>query len=141
MFSLVTSLLVFVSIFGLTFMVIGWRTYLTAVERLNSWQRTSGVVVEILTVYRADTDISADATFAPVVEYQTNDARKPIRFQDQLASSPASHKVGDIVEVLFNPFDPSEACIFGEMRVFAPAAIFFGVGATFFLFAVVYKFN
>jgi hypothetical protein len=140
MFSLTTALLVFASIFGLAFMVIGWRSYLTAVERLNSWQRTRGVVVEIVTVYRPDGD-GLDVTFAPLVEYENDAERKPVRFQDQLASSPASHKVGDTVEVLFNPSNAREACIYGEMRIFAPAALFFGVGATFFLVAIFGKFD
>jgi hypothetical protein len=137
MFSLANALLVF----GLFLMGIGWRMRSAAIERRSSWQHANGVVVEVVAVQPQSTDAGSGVMFAPVVEFVNDATNKSIRFEDPLATVPATHKVGDVVDVLFNPSKPSQACIYTETRMFAPAAIFFGTGAALFLFAIFGEFQ
>lgn len=122
----------------LGFLLIGasWWMRSTAINRRNSWQRASGVVVEIVVRRDQSTDPGSSAMYAPVVEYVNVVTNKTIKFEDSLATAPATHKVGDIVEVLFNPSRPAQACIDSAVRLYAPAAFLFGSGMIIFLVVI-----
>ena len=123
------------ALLALSFLLIGssWWMRSTAVKRCSSWQHASGVVVEVVARQIQSTDVGSGVMFAPVVEYVNDLTNKSIRFEDPLATAPATHKVGDVVDVIFNPSKPSQACIYTEIRIFAPAAIVFGGGMILFL--------
>lgn len=122
----------------LSFLLIGasWWMRSTAIKRRSSWQRGSGVVVEIVVRRDQSTDVGSSVMYAPVVEYVNVVTNKTIKFEDSLATAPATHKVGDVVEVLFNPSRPSQACIDSAVRLYAPAALFFGIGIIIFLVVI-----
>ena len=126
------------ALLALSFVLVGssWWMRSTAVNRRSSWKHASGVVVEVVARQVQSTDAGSGVMFAPVVEYVNNLTNKSIRFEDPLATAPATHKVGDVVDVLFNPSKPSQACIYTEMRLFAPAAIVFGGGMILFLIVI-----
>ena len=114
----------------------GWRMRSTAFKRRSSWQRARGVVVEIVVRRDQSTDLGSSVMYAPVVEYVNAVTDRTARFEDHLATSPATHKVGDVVDVLFDPSKPSQACIDSAVSLYAPAALVFGGGMIIFLIMV-----
>ena len=50
--------------------------------------------------------MSSSKTYAPVFEYKGNDT--VYRQQSSLYEKPARYKVGEVVELHYNPFDPEE---------------------------------
>ena len=122
----------------LSFLLIGssWWMYSTAIQRRSSWLRASGVVVEIVIRRDQGTDLGSSVMYAPVVEYVNVATDATTRFEDPLATSPATHQVGDVVDVLYNPSKPSQACIDSAVRLYAPAALVFGGGMIILLIVV-----
>jgi len=61
-----------------------------------------GRVVEL-----AENDSSDGVTYAPVVEFEARGERH--RFKDSVSSNPPSHRMGDAVQVLYDPADARKA--------------------------------
>lgn len=104
---------------------------------METASRAPGVVVEVV----RHRDSEGDDVYSPVVEY-TLPSGRTARFEENLRSSPPSHRVGDSVEVLYNPEDPNEARINSTFNVwfgpglllslgmcFSSVAFFVGLGA------------
>lgn len=64
----------------------------------------------------------------PVFEFVADDGRS-VRKRSTVSSSPATHKVGDEVDVWYDPADPDRADIVGEGRSFSLLTA--GIGAIF----------
>jgi len=76
----------------------GWRSFTV----VSSWERTSGLVVDLV-------DSTDGDTHAPVVAYDPGPGDDR-RFEHNVFS--ANARIGDTVDVVFNPDDPSEAVIY-----------------------------
>jgi hypothetical protein len=84
-------------------------SYLWAPRRILFIERavgTQGQVVELV-----ESNDSESATFAPMVEFKPVSSSTTIRFRHPVASSPPSWRVGDAVNVLYNPEDTTQAMI------------------------------
>ena len=65
------------------------------------------------------------ATYSPVISFTARDGRE-IEFNDPVASRPASHQIGDRVEVLYDWQDHSRARLASPFRLYlAPAIVGF----------------
>jgi hypothetical protein len=100
----------------------GWITY----SFMQTASRAPGTVVEV-TQYR---DSEGDNVYSPVVEY-TLPSGRTVRFEEDLRSSPPSHRVGDEVEVLYNPENPEEARINSVFNVWFGPGLLLGLGVCF----------
>ncbi|APB33072.1 hypothetical protein GlitD10_0758 [Gloeomargarita lithophora Alchichica-D10] len=70
--------------------------------------------------------------YYPVVKFVGSDG-EPVRFEGQVGSTPPAFRVGQMVEVLYNPAQPQSARIRSFMELWFGATIFAGIGGVFFL--------
>jgi len=111
------------------FFLIRVRTF------INISEKTQGTV--ILNLYKADSE--GGGGYTPVFEFRTLQGKK-VEFSGNLQTNPPQFKVGQTVEVLYDPEDPEEARINrGFNLYFVPAflglfGLVFGGMGTFFFF-------
>jgi hypothetical protein len=89
---------------GAGLLVLGGHLYRRTDAFLARAIRTPGVVVGLATHHSSDGD-----TYAPVVEFAH--AGRIHKFKDSVSSRPASYRVGETVNVLYDPGDPRDARI------------------------------
>ena len=86
---------------------------------MSSWRRASGIVIEIKSEERPDTDDDLRLMSASVVRF-TVQGRGAVTFQDPVWSTRAIHIVGQQVQVLYDPTNPSSATLAGWRSYVAP---------------------
>jgi uncharacterized protein DUF3592 len=77
-----------------------------------------------------DPDDDGDAIYAPVVEFRTENGG-PATYKSSLYSRPCKYKVGDKVDVLYNPDKPADAQIKGRKMNSLPMLVLGGLGMIF----------
>lgn len=127
------------SLFGLIFggvgvasLVIAGFLYLRQRDFLSKAQLASGVVTSL----RTSRDDDGQDMFAPVVDFRTQTGQQAT-YQSSLYSRPCKYKVGDPVELLYNPDKPSDAQIKGRSMNYLPMLIVGGLGVVFALVGVI----
>lgn len=85
-----------------------------------------GTVVELT----RQSDSEGGDSFSPVVEY-TLPSGRTVRFEEDLSSNPPSHRVGESVEVFYNPENPSEARINNTFTLWFGPGLLVGMGFCF----------
>lgn len=105
-------------------------SYRRTSQKMASWQRTSGTVVEIKSEERRDTDDDLQLMHASMIRFSVH-GRDAVTFQDPVWATRACHTVGQHVPVLYDPADLTSATLAG-WRSYG-ATIGFGVGAMVFL--------
>jgi len=111
---------------GSPFVAIGgWEAAQTSAELRRS-VRVQGRVVEnrLLTDHR---DGLEEHAYVPVIEFQDASGRKR-RFTDPAGSLPPDYAVGDLVEVSFNPGDPTHPRIASWKRLWLVPTLLVTVG-------------
>lgn len=68
--------------------------------------------------------------YCPQIRYQTKSG-SVVDFQSDFGSQPASHKIGQQVQVLYNPFNPSQAQIKSFFSLWLVTLISLLMGLTF----------
>jgi hypothetical protein len=86
---------------------------------------TPGTVVELIASRDSD-----GTTYKPVVRFTATDGRE-ITYTETFSGNPAPYDVGETVEVLFTPDEPSKARIKGFMSLWLGPAILGGMGLIF----------
>jgi hypothetical protein len=77
----------------------------------------------IALVRRRSREVGGSGVFCPIVKFRTT-AGQQIQFESQFGTSPASHKVGQMVPVLYEPASPQNAEISSVMtKWLVPLAI------------------
>ena len=89
---------------GAALLFFGHYQYGKTKRFLEQAARTTGLVVEL-----SASETSDDVTYAPVVEFE-QEGRK-YRFRDSVGSNPPSHRIGEVVPVLYRPANPAESRI------------------------------
>lgn len=69
-------------------------------------------------------------TYAPVVRFTPLGGR-PLEFTDEVSSNPPGYRVGDQVEVLYRPHNPSDARLASLMRLYGHEVIFIAFSSLF----------
>jgi hypothetical protein len=100
-----TALGVIFSLIGIGCAVGGAWWAVSTRDFMATAERGVGQVVEL----DASTDSDGDTTYYPIVEYAVGG--KTQRFKSNVGSSPPSHRVGDTVNVLYDPENPTDAKI------------------------------
>src|SRR5262245_28244947 len=121
--------ILFVLAFGS--LLLGHHLYLKTEAFLERASRATGQVVELKEVESTD----GDSTWAPVLEFNDREGRRQ-RFVESVSSNPPGYHRGQVVNVLYNPENPSEARI-DRGRANHWAAILLGsVGGLFLLLGI-----
>lgn len=123
-FSAFVSGLIAVAI-GLGILYLGqlWRAHTQ--NQITAMVKAQGTVIEV--VSRTKTQSGESKTyFYPVVEFRTAEGAV-VRFEDSTGSNPSAHRVGDAVEVLYDPQTPQSAMI-DSWVLWLPSTIVIGFG-------------
>ncbi len=92
-----------VMLFGAIVGVVGERQFMSRAVKV------SGTVVQLV----SSIDSKNNTSYQPVVEYTTTDNQQ-YSYTSNVKSNPATHQVGDKVDVYYDPADPSSVVIAGE---------------------------
>jgi hypothetical protein len=87
---------------------------------------THGEVIGLHEVYD-----EGSITYAPIISFTTADGRGR-KFTDTVSSRPASHGVGDRVEILYHLQNPRDARIATTFRLYFPSIVLGLIGGAFF---------
>lgn len=85
-----------------------------------------GTVVELA----RHSDSEGGDSYSPVVEY-TLPSGRTVRFEEDVSSDPPSHRVGESVEVLYNPEKPEEARINNAFTLWFGPGLLLSLGVCF----------
>lgn len=96
--SLVGAIFFFV---GIGMLIGGIFAYKSNQQFLQSSQKSAGIVTDL---------ILGDSVYYPVLQFRTL-ANQIIDFRSSVGSNPPSYRVGDTVEIYYNPTDPYSAQI------------------------------
>lgn len=99
-------LLLFVNLFFGAFCL--WGTYMAfnAYKLGASGETTAGIVVEL---EESSMPEGGCCVYSPIIEFQANGQR--YTFNGDVATNPPTYKVGEAVQVLYDPADPNTAQI------------------------------
>lgn len=99
-------LLVFANLFFAAFCL--WGTYMAfnAYKLGASGETTAGTVVELEESHMPE---GGCCVYSPIIEFQVNGQR--YTFDGDVATDPPTYKVGETVQVLYDPADPNTAQI------------------------------
>ncbi len=86
---------------GIGILIGGIFEYKSNQQFLQSSQKSTGIVTDL---------ILGDSVYYPVLQFRTL-ANKTIDFKSSVGSNPPSYRVGDTVEIYYNPTDPYSAKI------------------------------
>lgn len=102
-----------INIFLLAFLAWGVAHAYSSWQLVSTGRTATGVVVAL-----SESRHEGDITYSPVVEFTVNG--KTISFESGNSSNPPTHKVGDPVEVIYDPESPQDARIhsFYELWLF-----------------------
>jgi hypothetical protein len=111
-------------------LVGGVSTLITQRRQRAASTSVSGVVVAL---QKQVMNPGSGGVYCPIVEFTTASG-KSIRFESSYGTMPASHQVGQVVKVLYDPQNPDKAEIeSGLSRWLVPGCLLvFAVGALFF---------
>ncbi|NMC14391.1 MAG: DUF3592 domain-containing protein [Chloroflexi bacterium] len=110
---------------ALPFLFIGFVELRKAQSLIENFNTALGTVTGTTYLRNVDETGSTNPSWLihPVVRFTTPQGEE-ISFTDRVGSNPAEYKVGDKVEVLYNPDHPQEATIKNWMQVwFTPLGI------------------
>ena len=121
---------------GILFLGLQWRTFTQ--NQITTMLTTAGRVVDV--VSRTSTSGGERKTyFYPVVEFRTAN-EEIVRFESSTGSNPSAYRVGDTVNVRYDPQTPQSAVI-DSWELWLPSGIFIGVGGFFALMGILALLN
>jgi hypothetical protein len=101
------------SILSIGFLIGAVVTYVRQRQRFAKQTSTTGIVLSLLTRSNSQSQ-SGGVIYCPIVEYTTAQGEM-IQFESEFGTMPASHQVGQLVKVSYNPLDPQHAEIDSTM--------------------------
>jgi hypothetical protein len=121
---------------GLLLLLIGVLLFVRVRRFVAGALRAEGKVISLASYMHG-----SRATYAPVISFTARDGGE-FEFTDPVSSRPASHKIGDRVEVLYDWQDHSRARLASPLRLYlAPAIVgFLGLVFTSIGIAVLWSF-
>jgi hypothetical protein len=114
------------AILGGLLLVIGLFFFMRIRRFLASAKEVKGTVIQM--AYRSSSD--SGGGYAAVYQFRTLDG-KTIVAQDSLTTNPPRHKVGQELDVLYDPEDPNRAYIKSFMSLYFLPALLGGLGVVF----------
>lgn len=115
---------------GLGMLGFGGYSYLNTNNQMNEWGRTEGQVID-LSRY---SDSEGGSSIVPVIRFRAEDGQEytaePYQERNTTVDAP-NYRVGDTVEVIYNPDNPNDMFINDFMHVWFVPALMGGLGALF----------
>ena len=84
---------------GLTLAYFAYTNYVHSKDLVNNGIKTTATVIDLLTVAGDDGN-----TYKPVFEFKDRSDRV-ITFESEISSSPPSYRIGEKVDILYDPDD------------------------------------
>ncbi len=113
---------------GLGVLFLGYQWRMSTEQRIETMVKAQGTVVEVVSRTRTSGG-ERKTLFYPAVEFRTA-AGDVIRFEHNTGSNPPAYRVGDAVDVLYNPQTPQDATI-DSWDIWMPSMIVMGIGGVF----------
>jgi len=114
-----------VIVIGLAILVLGWQWRIHTQTLIGTMLPTEGQVVQVV----SHPGSKGKVFFYPIVEFRTADGRI-IRFEGSTGSNPPAHRVGDQVQVRYDPQSP-ESAVIDSWDLWLPSILFIGIGGLF----------
>lgn len=114
---------IFMFLLGSTFLIISGYVGLGTKQKIDAFAKTSGVVSEVVS-YRSD----GSTLYKPVISF--DDVNGKTLFSPNTGSNPASHSVGDAVEVYYDPSGVEEPMLNHWTEIWLFPGIFGVLGGT-----------
>ncbi len=111
------------AVIGLVAVVIGILWIRSTKERLKTMINHTGTVVEKSRVERP----GETATFYPVVEFKTQTG-DVFRFEGKTSGAEHEYKIGEQIEILYDPQDPKGAMINSWKELWLPPIVLMLIG-------------
>ena len=124
-------------IMGIVFIAVGVFSFINQ-NRLNNvcTEQVVGTVVEIIQESSYDSESNTTSyTYYPVVEYTAGSER--VTERGSVGSNPSKYKVGDNVDILYNPSNISEFIISGDSTSMILSIVFAVAGVVLLIAGVV----
>ncbi|WP_295980192.1 DUF3592 domain-containing protein [uncultured Variovorax sp.] len=122
---------------ALVLCAIAWLLHHNTASFIASASRTQGEVMRLLYVESSERDESG--TWKPLVRFKAPSG-EVVEFAPSSSSSPPAYKVGETVDVFFDPNDPQDAMLDGFFSLWGGAVITGGLGLVFMLVTAVLLF-
>lgn len=111
----------------ISFILIGWGiySYKDKTENFAGYKKTEGTVMRMREVPETD---NSGVTYAPVINYKDG-AGKEFTYESKHSSDPPDYKVGEKVQLIYDPADPKEVYVdsFREKWVLTIVLFFCGI--------------
>jgi hypothetical protein len=124
-----------VIVIGLAILVLGWQWRIHTQNLIGTMLPTEGQVVQVV----SHPGSKGKVFFYPIVEFRTADGRI-IRFEGSTGSNPPAHRVGDQVQVRYDPQSP-ESAVIDSWDLWLPSILFIGIGGFFVLVGFLFVFD
>lgn len=112
---------------------VAWLLHHNTASFIASASRTQGEVMRLL--YVESSERHESGTWKPLVRFKAP-AGEIIEFAPSSSSNPPAYKVGETVDVFYDPKNPQEARLDGFFSLWGGAAITGGLGLVFLLVTV-----
>ncbi|MGN8077925.1 DUF3592 domain-containing protein [Variovorax sp. 22077] len=123
---------------ALVLCAVAWLLHHNTASFIASASRTQGEVMRLLYVESSERHESG-GTWKPLVRFRAPSG-EIIEFAPSSSSSPPAYKVGEKVDVFFDPNDPQDAMLDGFFSLWGGALITGGLGLVFLLVTAVLLF-
>jgi hypothetical protein len=124
----------FAILVGLACLAGGVKAVVTRRRKRAAAVSASGVVVDLqMRVFRA----GSSGVYCPVVEFATGTGAV-VRFESSFGTMPASHAVGQAVQVLYDPASPETAEVDSGLSSWLTTGCLFAFGALGLFFGLVF---
>ncbi|MHB8625661.1 MAG: DUF3592 domain-containing protein [Aggregatilineales bacterium] len=99
------------TIMGIVFLVVALVIYAGDRQLISVGVHAQGTVIDL-----KPSSSARNTTYAAIVQFKTSDG-KLTQFTDRISQSPPAHQVNDLVDVIYDPANPSHAEIAGANNV------------------------
>lgn len=125
---------IFVLVFGgigAILLAIAGVVYFREAGFLNSAEKATGTVTD----YNLSSSDNGGTTYCPVIEFTTANG-EPVKFYGNVCSSPASYKIGEKVDVLYDPQDITQVQMSSFWAQYTGVIVLSCIGLPFFLLGI-----
>ncbi|BAL98825.1 hypothetical protein CLDAP_07860 [Caldilinea aerophila DSM 14535 = NBRC 104270] len=114
---------------------LGWQWRAHTQDMIAAMLPAEGQIVQVIPLANS----KGKALFYPIVEFCTAEGQT-IRFQGSTGSNPPAHRVGDKVQVRYDPQSP-ESAVVDSWDLWLPSILFIGTGGFFVLVGFLFVFD
>lgn len=119
------------SLMGLIFAVLGIKFVSDNLKFIETSEKTSGTVIELIEKKSDD-----GYTYAPKITFLDKADSREITFISQTSSNPPAYKVGENLNIIYDPNNPEKAKIDSFFNLWLGEILFSAIGLIFFIIGI-----